>query len=326
MTYRNGEIKERKLAQEKGSSAFSSHCRIPVSAGKRDTFSVCSVLILLVAAIAFHVLFFLLFRPIINERSIKRPGKGFTLLLTPEKVQMAVKEYGLEYFLAYSDPVKAMEIEKKFSFGAWENYSHVPPFSREMLHKYSGSLSFSSKKSSEDISLSPSRTLAELSSFSSAVIPISSSRDKRMQAMEKKDLSTEKEAPDLITEKDFPVWQFSSGKVRKGFLMSAEKGATVLEKYKDQVSSFTRYRITTPGKGLPPELILMHSCGIKALDHLARHELYTFLGDPFRYNKQVSRSVFYCTVIWSETLLTLRENRNTAEIPADKNIKGGEKK
>lgn len=268
------------------------------------------MLFILLFAVLFHGMFFLLFRPLVNEKSLDNQGKGFTLLLTPEKVREAEKEYGLKYFLTYSDPARAEKIQKKHSFGAWERLSAHSPLSREILHRESKKLTpeplqKKTQKNAPSSSLFPERSPAEISSD----FPVSAFAYPEHFFPSGKEKKVSPEHFTMISKKDFPVWKFSTGELLKGLPVNIRGNARILQKMKDKVTSYTQYRILSSGKDLPPALILLRSCGVKELDKLAKRELNAYLGNHFHEEKTESRRFFYCTVFWSETLLFPAETK-----------------
>ena len=249
-----------------------------------------SLVFFLAAAVLFHVLLFLLFRPMTKVHSAKSPGKGFILLLSEEKKKDAVREYGLEYFLTYSDPMRAKEVEKKYGFGTWEKFADPSPFSPQALSKYAerALLPVGEEKSADFF---PGvRTLAELSETSPMNIPLHEAAPPKAGE------------PVTLTASNFPFWHFSTGKKLRGLPANSPGGGETLRKYGKKAFASTCYRIACAGKNLPPDLTLLQSCGSEELDRLARQELYMLLGAPFREEKTDPPRVFFCTVVWSEAL------------------------
>ncbi len=263
-----------------------------------------TLLILLLAAILFHALFFLLFKPVKNEKSIKNPGKAFTLLLSPKKAEELQLEYGLSYFLASSDPSSIMKIQQKHGFGAWERLSESSPFSKEFISGYTEKgLAARVKKDpfSREENLSGTPPLSFLSLLPP---PVPATDFPEGKQGEKKYISSESRAE--ITAKDFPFWKFSTGKVLKGLPANISGSRETVQKWKEKAVTYTQYRIVSSQGGTVPELFLLRSCGVKELDDLAKKELYVFLGDPFGRSvpeKEKSCKNFYCTILWSEKLI-----------------------
>lgn len=253
--------------------------------------------LLLFIAVLFHALFFLLFHPIKNERSIKTQGKGFVLLLDPKNAKERAKEYSLEYFLTYSDPAYVMKIQKDHSFGAWEKLSEKSPFSRELIRKNPGK-TFSGKEETKDDpgkSVMEKRSLAELTDFTFSSFLTSGGQKKVPSAAF---------AP--VDAKDFPVWSFDTGEGIRGALTGfSGKERTLLEEKAEKAVSYTQYRIFySEKKGVPPVLKLMRSCQVKELDELAEKELYRYLGASFR-NRVSGKKPHFCTILWSPAPLLL---------------------
>ena len=262
----------------------------PAASGRPFSFPG-SLLFFLAAAVLFHILLFLLFRPMTKVHNAKSPGKGFILLLSEEKKKEAVREYGLEYFLAYSDPARAKEVEKRYGFGTWERFADLSPFSPQIMGKYAEKALLPVREEKKREALPAPRTLAELSETNPMNIPLHEATPPRAGE------------PVTLNASNFPFWHFSTGKKFRGLPANAPGSGETLQKYGKKASASTCYRIAFAGKNLPPDLTLLRSCGSEELDRLARQELYMLLGAPFREEKKSPPRVFFCTVVWSEALL-----------------------
>lgn len=261
-----------------------------------------TILILLLAAILFHALFFLLFKPVKNERSIRNPGKSFTLLLPPKRAEELQQEYGLSYFLASSDPSSIMKIQKEHGFEAWEKLSEASPFAGEIISRHA------QKPSARQKEKDP---FAGNETFAPLFLPLLSAVTPASRSEQKQQLPPETSHPVKITEKDFPFWKFSTGESISGLPSDLPGSREILKKWKDHAESYTQYRIIYRGNGEPPTLFLMRSSSVKELDELARRQLYAFLGSPFRSSaEEMKTKINYCTILWSEKLI-LSEMKNT---------------
>lgn len=257
------------------------------------------IMFILFFAVCFHALFFLLFRPLTQEKiPVASHGKGFILLLTDQKVHEAEKEYGLTYFLTYSDPVKADMLQKNHSFGAWENLSVNAGFAPEQLRKEFEKLPPAAKRNKvKDLH----KPLPERA-FTLLMPPIRSSRFSFSDPYRKKEFE---QTPVALSEKTFPVWKFNTGESLHGLPVKSFQGERLLQREGKKVTSYTQYRILFSGKELPPTLLLLRSCGVKELDRLAQRQLYTLLGKPstFKAGTQKNQPFYYCTIFWSDSLL-----------------------
>ncbi|MBP5183088.1 MAG: hypothetical protein J6331_08695 [Lentisphaeria bacterium] len=261
------------------------------SAGKRRYPSPGSLLFFLLAAVLFHILFFLLFRPMAKERRAQSPGKGFILFLSEEKKEELVREYGLGYFLTYFDPARAKKMEKEYGFTAWERFFSPSPLP-EAMTEYSEGTVPPVPRTREETLLAHPRTLAELTETAPMNVPLHAVPPRPDEG-----------PPVQIKGSDFPFWHFSTGQKVRGLPSGLPGNGEILRKFRDKASGSTRFRIAFAGRDLPPELTLLKSCGSEELDRLARQELYGMLGAPFREEKRSLPPAFFCTVVWSEALL-----------------------
>ena len=255
--------------------------------GKKTFSPVVCFLLFLFLAVAFHGLFFLLFRPLVTNRETVNTGRGFTLILTPENIKDHSAAYGLEYWLKYTQSPEELKMQQEASFTA------------RIMHR-------------KDNPLSQNKLMENL-----AAVKEHSFRDNRqnngpekkviLPAGQEKSLAVRDElftgntpAKKYGEQKKFPRWKFNTGKTFHGWHISGKAGKDLLALHKEKVNAPTLCRIEFAGKGLPPVCKLIRSCGVPELDEAAKRELLVLAGT---YKPEKGSSRMYCTILWGEELL-----------------------
>ena len=272
--------------------------------GKNSFSPVICFLLFLALAVAFHGLFFLLFRPLVTNREAVNTGRGFTLILTQKNIKAHSSGYGLEYWLKYAQSPEELKMQQEASFTARIMHRKKNPFSKASLMK---NLAEVKEHSPGD----NSKNNVPEKKYILPAVPADTF------AVEDK-LFTEN-APEKKHQqkKVFPRWKFNTGKTFYGWHISGSNGEKLLAACKEKVISSTLCRIEFAGKNLPPVCKLIRSCGVPELDEAARRELLAFADAYSKPAKE--RSGIFCTVLWGEELLYRNmEGRNAPDTKDEK--------
>ena len=275
-----------------GNNRKSTYKGMKISNGKSSSLSVKTFFLFLCIAVGFHALFLFLFRPLVSNREAGNSGRGFTLIVTQENIKAVSSTYGLEYWLKHTQSPGELKTRQEAGFTAklMQSRKNTPLATANLLKDLS---TFRSDSLMPDEKNIPPEKRVSL-----AVPPA------KHLAVEDKLFSEKTFRTPSREEKIFPRWQFSTGKTFHGWFDPGKKyneAEKLLVQYKGQVENSTLCRIDFPFDDLPPVFELLRSCGVSALDELARRELLAF------YSTENSgthgKKSLLCTVLWGEDLL-----------------------
>ncbi len=226
--------------------------------------------LILLVAIALHVILFSLFTPIPKSVRERARGSRFTILCSPADVKNN-DPYELRYWLRFTDPESFLKPDPVSGFSLIRNLRTLsPPNPEDFQHDLFVLFSMSGTQQN---AVPLSRSLKDFD-HGFAIPLVRHSVPSKIPA----------------AEPAYPVWTDEKGQVTLGLFLSDDDALKVLSRQKSENPTLLQ---VTQRKDLPPEVRVLKSSGNRTLDLLADRQLAAFFG-----NNPTSETEKFFTVTW----------------------------
>ena len=231
-------------------------------------------LVVLLAAVLLHVLFFCLFRPLPNRFAESDPHRRHTRFLYESDLRKVSRLGDLRYWLRYTEPERLLkpDFENGFSLICGRNEISIPVpdrFSHRLYESLAGNSGVPEK-------VFPMRSPADFPDDADlAPVPFRAASQKTAVLPER-----------------YPVWTDEQGAVKYGFFHRDTPSFRLVRAARTDLPSVLCLTLQ-PGRF--PQVKVLRSCGDPKLDMLAVRQLKAGFTDPEGNRKA---AVKYFTVYW----------------------------
>lgn len=227
------------------------------------------------AAIAVHLLFFILFRPLPHQVVERSTGTRYTLYLEENKLD-ALPEDPLElrYWLRYTDPELVLKPDRSAGFSMFCGRAEVKiPDPKQFRHNlFLSNSAFRFPAGKPDAERLPGDFAF------GAETPVLPHRMNKVKT---------------VPGSQYPIWTDDTGKISSGLFLADEDSIQLLKQEKSTGTTLLR---ATASPDFPASIILRQSCGNPKLDQLAVRQLTAHTAD-LRPEKPQTR---YYEVVWEQ--------------------------
>ena len=245
-------------------------------------------ILLILAALLFHVLLFVLFVPVMPQKKTHEKHSRFTLILKSDPVHQKSDPYKLHYWMYYMDPESLVKADPEKGFSRILNRQRV---SLPSPHHCPHGLYGKADSLSDEAGSVPygERDLGELTTW--VTDPLTSLR---------------KEAEPSVKEKEaamrYPVWTDHTGKKFSGFFLEDFNAWKLFKLYAGRAQRSTQLLLETE-KGKLPGVVIRRSCGVPELDQLAKRQL-SARKENYDFSTGKEKKRFYYDVLWKQPPLS----------------------